>query len=286
MDFNDFFELYPLGKELGSVISDLVDWLTVTAEPIFTLIKWPIEGVLDSSEALLLAIPWPIIVLIFAAIGWYKGRAPMAALAAVGFIIVGFLGYWDLTMTTLSMILTALVFCVVVGTPLGILAARSDKIESVVRPVLDAMQTIHPFVYLIPVVMFFGIGKVPGTIATVFFALPPMVRLTNLGIRQVPHDVVEAGRAFGSNDMQLLFDVQLPLALPTIMAGLNQTLMLALSMVVIVALIAGGGLGQEIYGAVSSMNIGRAVTSGLAVLVLAIMLDRLSQVKGKGTHAT
>jgi glycine betaine/proline transport system permease protein len=188
-------------------------------------------------------------------------------------------------MTTLSMILTAIFFCLIVGVPLGILAARNDTFEGVLRPVLDAMQTIHPFVYLIPVVMFFGIGKVPGTMATIIFALPPMIRLTNLGIRQVQHDVVEASHAFGSGEIQMLWDVQLPLALPTIMAGLNQTLMLALSMVVIVALIAGGGLGQEIYGAVSSMQTGRAVTSGIAVLVLAIMLDRISQVKGQGAHA-
>jgi glycine betaine/proline transport system permease protein len=159
-------------------------------------------------------------------------------------------------------------------------AASSDGLEAIIRPLLDAMQTIHPFVYLVPIVMFFGIGPVPGTLATIIFALPPMVRLTNLGIRQVPHEVVEAGRSFGSDDRQLLFEVQVPLAMPTIMAGLNQTLMLALSMVVIVALIAGGGLGQEILRSVGRLDISRAASAGLAVLILAVVLDRISQVKG------
>jgi glycine betaine/proline transport system permease protein len=280
-DMLEFFQVYPLGENLGDWVTGIVNWLVVQANWLFMLIRWPIDLVLSLSEMFLLAIPWPVIVIVFFVIGFLRSGWVVGAIGGGGLIIVGFLGFWDETMTTLSMIVTALVFCVVVGVPLGIMAARSDRFEGFLRPVLDAMQTIHPFVYLIPIVMFFSIGKVPGTIATIFFALPPMIRLTNLGIRQVPHDVVEAGRAFGSDDTQLLFDVQIPLALPTIMAGLNQTIMLALSMVVIVALIAGGGLGQVIYGAVSSMQVGRAVTSGIAVLVLAIVLDRVSQVKGR-----
>lgn len=276
-----------IAKWLGDRVADLVDWLTINADAVFTVVRWPIEFVLDNSEAFLIWLPWPIVVIAFILIGYFKGGWKISTLSGIGFLLLRFMGdrYWELTMTTLSMILTAIIFCLVVGIPLGILAARSDTFEGFIRPVLDAMQTIHPFVYLIPVVMFFGIGKVPGTLATVFFALPPMIRLTNLGIRQVPHDVVEAGHAFGSGELQMLWDVQLPLALPTIMAGLNQTLMLALSMVVIVALIAGGGLGQEIFGAVSSMQTGRAVISGVAVLILAIVLDRVSQVKGQGSHA-
>jgi glycine betaine/proline transport system permease protein len=282
---DEFFEMYDLGKFIGQGVTDVVDWLTINAGTVFDAVRWPIDVVLENFETLLLWLPWPIVILIFAGIGFMKAGWKTALLTVIGFFMVGFMGYWDLTMTTLSMILTAIFFCLIVGVPLGILAARNDTFEGVLRPVLDAMQTIHPFVYLIPVVMFFGIGKVPGTMATIIFALPPMIRLTNLGIRQVQHDVVEASHAFGSGEIQMLWDVQLPLALPTIMAGLNQTLMLALSMVVIVALIAGGGLGQEIYGAVSSMQTGRAVTSGIAVLVLAIMLDRISQVKGQGAHA-
>jgi glycine betaine/proline transport system permease protein len=213
------------------------------------------------------------------AIAWLRHGWKISALSGVGLMLIGFLGFWDATMTTLSMIVTAVAFCVIVGVPLGIWSASSDNVENVVRPILDAMQTIHPFVYLVPIVIFFRVGNVPGTLATIIFALPPIVRLTNLGIRNVPSDVVEAGRAFGSSDRQLLFDVQLPLALPTIMAGLNQTLMLALSMVVIVALIGGGGLGEQIFRSVGRVDTGGAVSSGLAVMLLAVVLDRISQVR-------
>ncbi len=272
---NKIFELYTL--PIGKWVEAVVDWLVVNANPVFKTIRWPIAQVLDNLEAFLLFLPWPVILAAVAAIGWHNGGRRVSVLSGVGLLLVGFLGYWQLTMTTLSMILTALLFCIVAGIPLGILAARSNRFEAVLRPMLDAMQTIHPFVYLVPIVMFFGIGKVPGTLATIIFALPPIVRLTNLGIRQVSPEAVEAGRAFGSGELQLLFEVQLPLALPTIMAGLNQSLMMALSMVVIVALIAGGGLGQEILRAVGRLEIDRAVTSGLAVLSLAVILDRISQ---------
>jgi glycine betaine/proline transport system permease protein len=297
---DEFFEKYEV--PVGEWIENGVDWLVVNATPVFDAIKWPIGQVLDVSEDFLLWLPWYVVILAiilisFMKAGWkdlqkLRDKEPIdkvlmgmlrsgwrLALLSSGLLLAaGFLGYWELTMTTLSMVLTALVFCIVVGIPLGILAASSDNLENIIRPVLDAMQTIHPFVYLVPIVMLFGTGKVPGTLATLIFALPPIVRLTNLGIRQVPHEVVEAGRAFGSNSRQLLFDVQIPLALPTIMAGLNQTLMLALSMVVIVALIAGGGLGQEILRSVGRLDIARAVSAGLAVLILAVVLDRISQV--------
>jgi glycine betaine/proline transport system permease protein len=279
-DFNDMFDSWPLGRALANAIDQAVRWLSTNAEPVFAAIRWPIEQVLDAVEAALLWLPWPIVIIAIMAIGWYNAGRWVGIGSAISLILVGFLGFWDETMVTLSMILTAVTFCVLVGVPVGILAAKNDTAENIIRPILDAMQTIHPFVYLIPVVIFFRIGTVPGTIATVVFALPPIIRLTNLGIRQVPTEMIEAGKAFGSTDRQMLLEIQIPLALPTIMAGLNQTLMLSLSMVVIVALIGGGGLGQEIYSAVTSMDIGRAGTSGLAVLVLAIVLDRISQVRG------
>ncbi len=272
----DFFDTYHL--PLGDWIEQSVNWLVgnPSATSFFNSIRWAIGLVLDGSEDFLLWLPWPVVLLAIVVIGWLKAGWRIGVLSGVGLLLVGFLGYWELTMTTLSMVVTALIFCIGVGLPLGILAASNDRFDGFLRPALDAMQTIHPFVYLVPIVMFFGTGKVPGTLATIIFALPPIVRLTNLGIRQVPADVVEAGRAFGSDDRQLLFDVQLPLALPTILAGLNQTLMLALSMVVIVALIAGGGLGQEILRSVGRLDIGRAFSAGIAVLVLAVVLDRIS----------
>jgi glycine betaine/proline transport system permease protein len=304
----EFPETYEI--PFGEWVERGVDWLVDNAIPVFEAIQWPIDQVLSSSEGFLLWLPWWVVILGVVVISFLKngsqhfGRLAEGesagtvaldvlragwklALLTGGFLLLtGALGYWDLTMSTLSMILTALAFCIIIGVPLGILAARNDTMDSILRPVLDAMQTIHPFVYLVPVVMLFGTGPVPGTLATIVFALPPIVRLTNLGIRQVSGSMVEAGEAFGANGRQLLFEVQLPVALPTIMAGLNQTLMLALSMVVIVALIAGGGLGQEILRAVGRLDIARAASAGLAVLLLAIVLDRISQVGKRATAAT
>jgi glycine betaine/proline transport system permease protein len=300
---------------LGDWAEAAVDWLddNPVSSAIFDGIENGIDIVLTGMEGFLLSLPPLLVVLVVMIIGFLKaGGGHLLRLrgedeekdgnqvgdvildvlksgwklglgSALLLVLIGLLGYWELTMTTISIILTALFVCIVIGVPLGILAASSDTVENIIRPVLDAMQTIHPFVYLVPVVIFFGIGEPPGTLATIVFALPPIVRLTNLGIRQVPGDVVEAGKSFGSSDRQLLFDVKLPLALPTIMAGLNQTLMLALSMVVIVALIAGGGLGQAIFRAVNNNDIGTAVQSGLVVVLLAILLDRISQIGQRST---
>lgn len=281
MDNEEFFSNYQL--PIGEWVETGVDWLSNNAKPLFDAVKWPIDVVLTNSEALLLAMPWFVVILLVAAIGYFTNGWKISLLSAVGLLLIGFMGYWEATMSTLSMVVTAVGFCAIIGIPLGILSASSDEVEGVVRPILDAMQTIHPFVYLVPIVMFFGIGPVPGTLATVIFALPPIVRLTNLGIRGVDREVVEAGKAFGSNRWQLLRQIQIPLAMPTIMAGLNQTLMLALSMVVIVALIAGGGLGEQIFRSVGRLDIGAAVASGLAVLILAVILDRISQVTQKQT---
>ena len=181
---------------------------------------------------------------------------------------------------TLSMVSTATLIALVVGLPLGILMAKNGTANKIIRPVLDFMQTMPAFVYLIPAVYFFDLGEVPGTVATIIFAMPPVVRLTNLGIRQVPEDVVEAARAFGSTPAQLLFKVQMPLAVPTIMAGLNQTIMLSLSMVVISAMIGADGLGKTVYEGITQMNIGKGFEGGLAVVILAMLLDRITQCLG------
>ncbi len=280
----ELFAALPLGEWLQDISDLIVDWLVINAEPFFDAIfLTPIDFLLSSFKAFLNGIPWPIVILLTFVIGWRNAGWKIGLLGALGLILNGFLGYWELTMETLAIILTALFICIIIGVPLGIWAARDNRVDNISRLVMDGMQTIHPFVYLVPIVMLLGIGSVPGTIATIIFAIPPMVRLTNLGIRQVPTEVTEAGRAFGSNDRQLLFEVQIPLAMRTIMAGLNQTVMLALSMVVIISLIAGGGLGQEILRAVGRLDVGRAVSSGLAVLVLAIVLDRISQAPGQSS---
>lgn len=274
---SDLIDRYTL--PLGEWVESFVDWANVNLDWLWSAISWPIELVLDSSERFLQWLPWYVVVLAIGLIGWRRrgwksGVAFMVLLVLMGFLAVDI---WRFAMTTLAMIVTAVLICTIIGIPLGVWAARSDRAEAAIRPVLDAMQTIHPFIFLVPTVFFFGIGKVPGTIATVLFALPPVVRLTNLGIRQVPNDVVEAGIAFGATKRQMLFEIQLPLARPSIMAGLNQTLMLSLSMVVIVALIAGGGLGQQILNGVQRLDIPVATNSGLGVLILAVILDRLSQ---------
>jgi len=192
-------------------------------------------------------------------------------------VFIGLLGLWGETMTTLAMVLSSVVFCTIAGVPLGIIAGRSDKFEAWIRPALDAMQTTPAFVYLVPIVMLFSVGNVAGVLATIIFALPPLIRLTSLGIRQVHPELVEAAQAFGATRWQVLIRVQIPLAMPTILAGLNQTIMMALSMVVIAALIGAGGLGSPVILGLNTLDIGRAVTGGLGIVLIAIVLDRITQ---------
>ncbi|NDJ34727.1 MAG: ABC transporter permease subunit [Chloroflexi bacterium] len=273
---------------VGEVIEAAVDWLNLNASFVFEAIKFPIDIFLNGLEDFLLWVPWWIIIIALVALAWWRAGWRVGVLSAISLLLIRFLEpeYWDLTMITLGMILTAVAFSVIVGIPIGIWAALDDTVDRIVRPVLDAMQTIHPFVYLVPIVILFGPRKVPGTLATIIFALPPIVRLTNLGIRQVPEETVEAARSFGSTQQQMLFKVQIPLALPTIMAGLNQTLLLSLSMGVIAALIAAGGIGQEILRSVGRVDVARAAEAGLVVLLLAVVLDRISQAFAEGEAET
>jgi glycine betaine/proline transport system permease protein len=215
------------------------------------------------------------------ALGWWRvgWRFGLFALASMG-LIFG-MDIWRETVATLSLVISASLVALAIGIPIGIAMARSDTVEAIVRPVLDFMQTMPPFVYLIPAAIFFGLGKVPGAIATLIFAMPPAVRLTNLGIRQVSREHVEAGQAFGCTDCQLLFKVQLPLAMPSIMAGVNQTLMLALSMVVIASMIGAGGLGNTVLTGIQRLNVGLGFEGGLGVVLLAILLDRITQSFGR-----
>jgi len=256
------------------------DWLVPNFRPVFDIIKWPVDQVLTGSEALLLAIPFVIFVVVAAAIAWWIAGRGVAIFTAIAFVFLDLIGVWDETMTTLAMVLTALVFCAVVGIPLGIVAARSDRFAAGIRPVLDIMQTTPAFVYLVPVVMLFGVGMVPGIIATIIFALPPIIRLTNLGIRQVRGELVECGFAFGATPRQILWEIQIPLAMRTIMAGLNQTLMLSLSMVVIAALIGAEGLGLIVFRGIGRLDVGLAALGGLGIVLLAIVLDRITQALG------
>jgi len=208
---------------------------------------------------------------------WKTNGVKLAFFAAISLIAIDLVDLWKETMTTLAMIFTAVIFCMIIGIPLGIAASRSRIFEIILRPILDIMQTIPSFVYLIPVVMLFGVGLTPGVVATIIFALPPVIRLTNLGIRQVGKGFKEAGASLGLSKFKILHRIELPLALKTIMAGVNQTLMLALSMVVIAALIGAGGLGLTVYVALGRLDIGAAVIGGTGIVILAIVLDRITQ---------
>jgi glycine betaine/proline transport system permease protein len=265
--------------------ADAINWLTLNYRPTFQSMKVPIEFILDTVNAALQWLPPLAFIVLLGVLAWRVAGWRTALLTAVAFMLIGMVGLWQLTMVTLSMVMASVLVCLILGLPLGILAARSGRFRAALRPVLDVMQTTPAFVYLVPVVMLFSIGTVAGVIATIIFALPPLIRLTDLGIRQVPEDVVEAAEAFGSSEREVLFKVRLPLALPTIMAGVNQTIMLALSMVVIAALIGAGGLGRPVVEGLNALRIGQAGIGGLAIVLLAIVLDRLTQAAGNGRRA-
>ena len=258
-----------------------VTWLVENFRPQFQAIKWPIEQTLNGIDHLLQMLPPILALILLFVIAWRMAGWRIGIFGVITFTLIGFLGLWKDTMTTMAMVICAVLFCAVAGIPLGVIAARSDRFEAMLRPLLDAMQTTPAFVYLVPVVMLFSIGTVAGVIATIVFSMPPIIRLTNLGIRQVQPDVVEAAKAFGSTSGQILFKVQFPLAMPTIMAGLNQTIMLSLSMVVIAALIGAGGLGLPVFEGLNSLRVGLAGIGGLSIVLLAMVLDRITQALGK-----
>lgn len=262
-----------------------LNWLVANFRPMFQAVRWPIDTTLTSIESGLQAMPAILIIPLAGLIAWQMAGRRLAGGTMLSLIGIGLIGAWPEAMVTLSLVLTSVLFCVVLGLPIGIWLARSDRAMAALRPVLDAMQTTPAFVYLVPIVMLFGIGNVPGVVVTIIFALPPLIRLTVLGIRQVPDDLVEAARSFGASHRQLLFKVQLPLAMPTIMAGVNQTLMLALSMVVIASMIAVGGLGQMVLRGIGRLDMGLAAVGGLGIVMLAIVLDRLTQAVGRDSRA-
>ncbi len=271
--FNFDEQLIPLDEW----IQTFVDWLVLNYREFFQIIKVPVEISLEGLEWLFFTLPPWLIIVAFAYAAWRYAGKRVTVFTVLTFFLIGYLGLWEDTMTTLAMVICSVVFCAVTGIPLGILAGRSDRFEMFMRPFLDAMQTTPAFVYLIPVVMLFSIGTVSGILATIVFALPPIIRLTSLGIRQVHPELIEAALAFGATPWQVLRKVQFPLALPSIMAGLNQTIMMALSMVVIAALIGAGGLGNPVVQGLNTLEIGLATIGGLSIVLLAMVLDRITQ---------
>lgn len=262
---------------LSDWIQKLVDWMSDTLGPLFDGISTVIEGIVQFFADLFL-LPHPLLfIVILGLIAYYAGKLPLALFSMIGFLLIDNLGYWTQTMNSLALVITAGLISILVGIPIGIWCAYKKSVSKVIIPLLDFMQTMPAFVYLLPAVTFFSLGVVPGVIASVIFAIPPTIRLTRLGIMQVSSELVEAADAFGSTPMQKLFKVQLPLSMPTVMAGVNQTIMLSLSMVVIASMIGAQGIGAEVYRAVTQLQIGKGFEAGIVVVILAIVLDRLSQ---------
>lgn len=262
---------------LGSWIEAAEDWLGDHLSPVFGSIKLVINEIVGALEFVLRGTPSLVLIVLLSALAWYMARWRMGLFALVGLLLIDNLGYWDHTMQTLALVLTSALISVVLGVPLGILCARKRTVQNIVTPILDFMQTMPAFVYLLPAITFFSLGTAPGVIASIIFAIPPTIRLTNLGIRQVPEELVEAADAFGSTPMQKLYKLQLPIALPTIMAGVNQTIMLSLSMVVIASMIGAQGVGADVLRAVQQTKTGIGFEAGLAIVIIAILLDRISQ---------
>lgn len=282
-----WFEDFPaLGAETLSALRRAIDgaFRSFTREygEVLERLFDPLREFLLFSERLLTQSPWPVVIGVIALIAWFASRSWKIVVGTViTLLAIGVFGMWDDTMKTVSMIFVCTVVALVLGVPIGVLASRSDRLQRMITPALDVMQTMPSFVYLIPVVMLLGIGRVPGVIAVVIYAIPPVIRFTNLGIRLVDKDLLEAADAFGSSTWQRLSKVQMPLALPTIMAGINQTIMLSLAMVVIASMIGVQGLGQPVLKAISNQYFTMGILNGLAIVGIAIIFDRVSQAYGK-----
>ncbi|ATH94281.1 glycine/betaine ABC transporter [Bacillus glycinifermentans] len=273
---------------LAEMIDRFVDWLTLTFGGVFDGIANGLESIVDGIVIGLGAIPSILLIVIFAAVAWFISTRGIALFTLIGFLIIDYLGYWDPMLQTLALVVTSVVISIIVGVPVGIWASQQNTVRRIVTPILDLMQTMPAFVYLLPAIFFFNIGVVPGVVASVIFAMPPTIRMTVLGIQQVPEDLIEATEAFGSTTSQRLFKVQLPLAAKTILAGINQSIMLALSMVVIAAMVGAPGLGEKVYSAVTQLKTGVGVEAGIAIVIVAITLDRITQnirVKKTGRNA-
>lgn len=270
---------------LADWIDSIMSWLLVNLDGFFDAIGFIILQVMLAVENFFLYMPWFVMILIVFLAGWkFIGKWHQGLAFALMLFLIGTFGYWELAMRTLSLVLTAVIFSLLIGLPMGILMARNDRAESIIKPILDGMQTMPSFVYLIPALMFFGLGKVPAIIATIIYAVPPVIRLTNVGIRTVDKEAVEAARAFGANPRMVLFDVQLPLAKPSIMVGVNQTTMMALAMVVIGSMIGAKGLGMEVLLSINRIEVGRGFEAGISIVLLAIVIDRLTHSFAKSDY--
>ncbi|MEO9275069.1 proline/glycine betaine ABC transporter permease [Marinomonas sp. 5E14-1] len=275
----DFLETFPTSRKIASTtakaIDGVVEWLTITFEDMFDSITWAIRGMLDFLELLFIGTPWPVMALILLLLSWKTAGWKVVGFTALSLSYLGFFGFWDKAMSTMALVGASVFICLIIGAPLGIIAAKKPRFNAILNPILDVMQTMPSFVYLIPAIAFFSVGKPPAVLATVVFAMPPMIRLTALGIQQVSPSVIEAMLAFGASPRQILFKAQLPLAMPSIMAGINQSIMMSLSMVVVAALIGAGGLGYDVLSSLQHLDAGKGLLAGLAIVLCAMILDRI-----------
>lgn len=276
--FPEFVDTRPLRRS----IDDGLDWVVANWSQAFEDAARPLLILLNIIENLLLATPWWLLIAVVVGVAWLATRRwQLPVVVFVSLIFLGVMDLWEDAMVTTALMIAATLTAIVIAIPIGILMSRSERVRSLLTPVLDLMQTLPSFVYLIPTVMIFGPGKIPALIATIVYASPPLMRLTDLGIRQVDPAVMEASRAFGTNPTQRLFGVQIPLALPTILAGINQTTMMALAMVVIASMIGAGGLGYQVLQGIGRLEVSRGLFAGLGIVVLAIIFDRITQSFGK-----
>ncbi len=266
---------------LGDWVEVILDWILSVLGGVFTFIRTILVQAYELLLWALTAPEWWMVTLVLAGLGWWLRSWQLALGTVIGFVLIVGVNQWGNAMSTLSLVAIATLIAIIIAIPLGILAAKSQTASKILRPVMDFIQTMPPMVYLIPALVIFRVGVVPGMVATVIFAMAPGVRFTELGIRGVDSEVVEAGKAFGSTPGKILRQIQLPLALPTIMAGVNQVIMLSLSMVVIAGMVGAGGLGGEVVASLNRINAGLGFEAGLAVVILAMYLDRLTSMQGK-----
>ncbi|AMQ05645.1 MULTISPECIES: proline/glycine betaine ABC transporter permease [Sporosarcina] len=262
-------------------IDNGVDWLVLTFGTVFDGISDFLKGIVEGSVELLDIVPSILLAVLFALLAWFVSTRRIAIFTLFGLLFIDYLGYWYPMLQMLALVLTSVFFALIIGIPVGIWGSQQATARKIINPLLDLMQTMPAFVYLLPAIFFFNIGVVPGVVASVIFSMPPTIRLTMLGIEQVPKDLIEATEAFGSTTWQRLSKVQIPLAKPTIMAGVNQSIMLSLSMVVIASMVGAPGLGEEVYRAVTQLKTGVGFETGLSIVIVAIILDRITQHAGK-----
>lgn len=267
---------------LGDWIADLIDWMTSTFAGFFHFVQVFLTAIYDGISTSLSAPLYLIMIAIFAAIAWFAGSWRLALFTVIGFYLIRGMDLWEHSMQTITLVFMAVVLALLFAIPLGILASKVDGVSRVIRPILDFMQTMPAMVYLVPAITIFSVGIVPGAVATVIFAMPPGVRLTELALRQVDAELVEAGKSFGATAWRILWQIQVPVAMPTIMAGVNQVIMLALSMVVLAGMAGADGLGGDVVGSLATLNVSLGMSAGVAVVIIAIWLDRVSNGLSKG----